>query len=45
MSPTGVREGDLAPDFPIPTPDGPSLLLSDFRGKAKVVLFFYPGKA
>jgi peroxiredoxin Q/BCP len=42
MSTTKVREGDLAPDFPIPSEDGPPRRLSDFRGESEVVLFFYP---
>jgi thioredoxin-dependent peroxiredoxin len=34
--------GDLAPDFTLPTSTGEMVRLSDFRGKAEVVLFFYP---
>ena len=32
--------GDLAPDFPLDAADGPTL--TNFRGQADVVLFFYP---
>jgi peroxiredoxin Q/BCP len=38
----GVRPGDPAPDFAIPSPTGEPARLSDFRGKSEVVLFFYP---
>jgi peroxiredoxin Q/BCP len=37
-----LQVGDPAPDFTLPTATGDSLRLSDFRGKADVVLFFYP---
>ncbi|HEY1406540.1 MAG TPA: thioredoxin-dependent thiol peroxidase [Spirochaetota bacterium] len=36
-----MREGDKATDFTLPSDDGSSVSLSDFRGK-KVVLYFYP---
>ena len=36
-----LAEGDLAPDFELPTDGGGTVKLSDLRGK-KVVLFFYP---
>jgi peroxiredoxin len=32
--------GDLAPDFRLPTGDGHQIALSEYRGKAHVVLFF-----
>lgn len=38
----GVRVGDPAPDFTLPTGDGGAVSLADFRGKSEVVLFFYP---
>ncbi len=38
----GARVGEVAPDFDIPEADGTTKRLSDFRGKAAVVLFFYP---
>ncbi len=34
--------GDQAPDFTLPSATGEPVTLSDFRGKAEVVLFFYP---
>jgi peroxiredoxin Q/BCP len=37
-----VRVGDLAPDFALPTGDGRTVRLSDYRGKQNVVLYFYP---
>ena len=36
-----VKIGDPAPDFTLPSQNGPSVSLKDFRGKA-VVLYFYP---
>ncbi len=36
-----LKEGDLAPDFELPSSAGGTAKLSDFRGK-KVVLYFYP---
>ena len=36
-----LKVGSKAPEFTLPTGDGKSLSLSDFRGK-KVVLYFYP---
>lgn len=33
--------GDLAPDFPVPTPEQPSRTLSSLRGHP-VILFFFP---
>jgi peroxiredoxin Q/BCP len=38
----GVRVGDPAPDFALPSVGGEIVRLSDFRGKSEVVLFFYP---
>ena len=32
--------GDPAPDFRLPAGDGREIALSDYRGKAHVVLFF-----
>jgi peroxiredoxin Q/BCP len=37
-----VRVGDQAPEFSLPSAAGAVVSLSDFRGKAEVVLFFYP---
>jgi thioredoxin-dependent peroxiredoxin len=39
---TRLRVGDPAPDFCLPATDGQMVSLSDFRGRADVVLFFYP---
>ncbi|MDM9383794.1 peroxiredoxin [Chlorogloeopsis sp. ULAP01] len=36
-----VKVGDTAPDFTLPSQDGTSVSLKDFRGKS-VVLYFYP---
>ena len=38
----GVRVGDPAPDFALPSATGEAVSLSDFRGKSEVVLYFYP---
>jgi peroxiredoxin Q/BCP len=38
----GVRVGDPAPDFTLPSTTGESVSLADFRSKSEVVLFFYP---
>jgi len=37
-----LRVGDPAPDFTLPATTGEPVSLSDFRGRAEVVLFFYP---
>lgn len=37
-----VMVGDLAPDFTLPSQWGETIILSDFRGKNCVVLYFYP---
>ena len=36
-----VREGDIAPDFALPTDSGEKIKLSQLKGK-QVVLYFYP---
>jgi len=38
----GVKVGDRAPDFELPTDSGEKIRLSDFIGKKTVVLYFYP---
>ena len=40
--PTVLGVGDPAPDFALASSTGETVRLSDFRGKAEVVLFFYP---
>lgn len=42
MAAIGLRVGDPAPDFTLPSGDGPPVSLADYRGKSEVVLFFYP---
>jgi len=37
-----LREGDRAPAFELPASMGGTMALSDFRGKQKLVLYFYP---
>jgi thioredoxin-dependent peroxiredoxin len=38
---TRLSPGDPAPDFSLPTDDGSTVSLSDFRGR-KVIVYFYP---
>jgi peroxiredoxin len=35
--------GDMAPDFTLRNTHGDEIRLSDRRGRARVVLIFYPG--
>jgi thioredoxin-dependent peroxiredoxin len=37
-----IKTGDAAPDFELPAFDGRTFRLGDQRGKASVVLYFYP---
>ena len=37
-----IAEGSPAPDFALPSDDGRTVKLSDYRGKQPVVLYFYP---
>ena len=37
-----LQVGDKAPDFTLPKASGELVSLSDFQGRAEVVLFFYP---
>ena len=39
---THLKEGDMAPDFTLPSTAGGRMKLSDFRGKNTVVLAFFP---
>jgi len=39
---TNLKVGDMAPDFALPSTAGGAVKLSDFRGKANVVLAFFP---
>lgn len=39
-----IMAGDMAPDFELQGTGGP-VRLSDFRGKRKVVVYFYPKDA
>jgi peroxiredoxin Q/BCP len=42
---SGVRVGDLAPDFALPDQLGEQVRLGDLVGKKNVVLYFYPKDA
>ncbi len=42
---SGVRVGDLAPDFTLPDQLGEQVRLGDLVGKKNVVLYFYPKDA
>lgn len=37
-----IKVGDKAPEFTLPSQDGTSVSLSEFRGKKNVVVYFYP---
>jgi len=37
-----LHEGDQAPGFDLPASTGGNIRLGDFRGRQKVVLYFYP---
>jgi thioredoxin-dependent peroxiredoxin len=37
-----IKVGDIAPDFTLPSQNGTTVSLRDFRGKKAVVLYFYP---
>lgn len=37
----GLKEGDKAPDFRLPTATGTTVSLSDYVGKQPVLLFFH----
>ena len=37
-----LKKGDAAPGFTLPSSEGGTILLDQFKGKKSVVLFFYP---
>lgn len=39
---THLKVGDAAPDFAVPTTQGKTFKLSDFKGKNGVVVAFFP---
>lgn len=39
---TGIRKGDVAPNFTLPDDTGTPRSLAGFRGKQPVLLAFYP---
>ena len=39
---SGLKVGDLAPDFNVVSSTGQTIHLADYRGHSEVVLFFYP---
>jgi len=39
---THLKEGDMAPDFTLPSTAGGRVTLSEMRGKYNVVLAFFP---
>ena len=41
MATTTLRAGDVAPDFTLPSDQGGTVKLSDYRGKENVILAFY----
>ncbi|HEY5631106.1 MAG TPA: peroxiredoxin, partial [Nitrososphaeraceae archaeon] len=38
----GLKENSMAPDFSLVDSNGKTIKLSDFRGKKRVVVYFYP---
>ncbi len=42
MSQVNLQPGDKAPDFSLPASTGGTISLSDYLGKNRVVLYFYP---
>jgi AhpC/TSA family protein len=39
----GLREGEMAPDFELPSAGGGDVRLSDYRGEKPVLLYFSMG--
>jgi len=37
-----LKEGDKAPEFSLPASNGKTVTLKDFKGKQRIVLYFYP---
>ena len=37
-----LSEGSKAPEFKLPASDGKEVSLKDYRGKSRIVLYFYP---
>src|SRR3990167_1594342 len=37
-----MKEGDKAPEFKVVSNEGKEVSLKDYKGKAKVILYFYP---
>ena len=37
-----LKVGDKAPDFNVPASNGKQISLKDFKGKKRVILYFYP---
>ena len=37
-----LKEGGKAPEFKLPASNGKEVSLKDYRGKARVILYFYP---
>ena len=37
-----LKEGDKAPEFSLPSNQGGDVSLKDFRGRKRVILYFYP---
>jgi len=37
-----IKEGDKAPDFSLPSSEGSTVNLKDFKGNKNIVLYFYP---
>ena len=37
-----IKEGDKAPEFTLPSSEGKEISLKDYKGKSRIVLYFYP---
>ncbi len=38
----GLQQGDIAPDFVLPSTDKHDISLSDYKGKKNVLIVFFP---